>query len=71
MYDMDFFDYMMAALALAMFLIGIASLVGFFITGMWHCLLLAGMAFGMVGIWYHEDIHPKLSELWQKKNTEK
>lgn len=68
---MDFFDYMMAALALAMFLIGIASLVFFFITGMWHCLLCTGMAFGMVDIWYHEDIHPKVSMLWQKKNTEK
>lgn len=68
---MDFFDYMIAALALAMLLIGIASLAGFFITGMWHCLLFAGMAFGMVGIWYHEDIHPpKVSALW-KKNTEK
>ena len=68
---MDFFDYMIAALALAMLIIGIASLAGFFITGMWHCLLFAGMAFGMVVIWYYEDIHPKASALWQKKNTEK
>lgn len=68
---MDFFDYMMSALALAMFLIGIASLVGFFFTGMWHCLLITGIALVMVGIWYHEDIHPKISALWQKRNTEK
>lgn len=68
---MDFFDYMMAAMAFVMVIIGITSLIGFINTGMWHCLICAGIAFGMVGIWYHEDIHPKLSELWQKKNTEK
>lgn len=56
---MDFNNYCMAALAIIVLLLGIASIVGFIATGMGHCLVLAGMAFGMVGIWYHEKYYSK------------
>lgn len=68
---MDFFDYMMAALALAMIIIGIASLIGFFITGMWHCLFIALIDLGMVYIWYYEDYYSKGKSIWQRKSTKK
>lgn len=71
---MDFFDYLFAGLALVMFALGIASLAGFFITGMWHCLFCSAMPFGMVGVWYYEDYYSKnipIKALWQRKNTKR
>lgn len=69
---MAFFDYTLAVLAVIMFLLGITSVAGFFITGLWHCLYLSVLSFGMVGVWYYENYYSQnspLKPLWQKKNT--
>ena len=36
-------------------LLGIGSLVGFILTGMWHCLLVSVMCAGLIWAWYTED----------------
>lgn len=53
-------------------IIGITGIVGFLLTWMWHCLLIAGMCASMAWAWYYEDYKSKgkkLNTLWQKKNT--
>lgn len=47
----------MATLAFiaAFVLLGIISIIGFISSGMWHCLILALMAAGMVWALYRED----------------
>lgn len=52
--------------------IGITEIIGFVMTLMWHCLLLAAMCVALVGVWYYDGFkskNRKLSTLWQKRNT--
>ncbi len=67
-----FNDVAMAIFMLFFAFLGIACIIGFLLTWMWHCLLFAGMSAGMIWAWYYEDYKSKgnkLSSLWQKKNT--
>lgn len=70
---MDKFDAVITFIFIALFaLIGITEIVGFIITLMWHCLLLAAMSAAMIWALYDEEFkskNRKLSTLWQKKNT--
>lgn len=36
-------------------LLGVACIIGFFISGMWHCLLIAVMCAGIIWAWYSES----------------
>lgn len=49
-------------------LIGVTSIIGGFITGMWHCLLIGAMALVLPYVWYEEEYKSKGKSLWQKKN---
>lgn len=70
---MDKFDIVIAFVFVVFFaLISIIEIVGFIMTLMWHCLLLAAMCAAMAWVLYDEDFkskNKKLSTLWQKKNT--
>ena len=49
-------------------LIGLTSIIGGFITGMWHCFLIGAMALVLPYVWYEEEYKSKGKSLWQKKN---
>ena len=49
-------------------LIGVTSIIGGFITGMWHCFLIGAMALVIPYVWYEEEYKSKGKSLWQKKN---
>lgn len=70
---MDKFDTVITFVFIALFaLIGITEIVGFIMTLMWHCLLIAAMSAAMIWALYDEEFkskNKKLSTLWQKKNT--
>lgn len=36
-------------------LLGVACIIGFILSGMWHCLLIAVMCAGIIWAWYTED----------------
>lgn len=38
---------------------GVASLVGWIITGMWHCLMFAAIGAALTWVWYNEDYKSK------------
>lgn len=66
---MDKFDTVTTFVFIVIFaLIGITEIIGFVMTWMWHCLLIAAMIWAL----YDEEFNSKnkkLSTLWQKKNT--
>lgn len=70
---MDKFDTIVVFTFIAIFaIIGIAEIIVFIMTLMWHFLLLAAISAAMVWVLYDEDFkskNKKLSTLWQKKNT--
>lgn len=70
---MDKFDTIVAFTFIAFFaIIGIVEIIGFIVTLMWHCLMIAAMSAAMAWVIYDEDFkskNRKLSTLWQKKNT--
>ena len=49
-------------------LIGVTSIIGGFITGMWHSFIIGAMALVLLYVWYVEDYKSKGKSLWQKKN---
>lgn len=56
-------------IAVAFAALGIVEIIGFIMTLMWHCLLLAGMCAALVGVWYYDGFkskNKKMSTLWQK-----
>lgn len=70
---MDKFDTVTTFVFIVIFaLIGITEIIGFVMTWMWHCLLIAAMSAAMIWALYDEEFNSKnkkLSTLWQKKNT--
>lgn len=64
-----FFDIVGIGLMLVMVLLGVTSLIAWFVTWMWHLLMIAGMCAALVWVWYYEDYLSKGKRIWQKKNT--
>lgn len=59
------FDIMEIAIIAVIVLVGIASIIGGIVSGMWHCFLIGGMCTALAYAWYAER---KEDGLW-KKNT--
>lgn len=60
------FDIMEGALMTVIALLGLTSIIGGIVTGMWHCFLIGGMCMALIYAWYTEH---KEDVKWQKKNT--
>lgn len=64
-----FFDIVGIGLMLVMALLGITSLICWFVTWMWHFLFITVMCAVLIWAWYYEDYLSKGKRIWQKKNT--
>ena len=58
-----------AAIVVIMLLLGVVSIAGGIVTGMWHCFLIGGMMLALAYVWYNEEYKDKRKSTWQKKNT--
>lgn len=58
-----------AVIVAVMLLLGVASIVGGIMTGMWHCFLISGMTLVLAYAWYNEEYKGKRKSLWRKKTT--
>lgn len=71
--DAQRFEDISMAISIGIFaIIGIIEFIGFLLTLMLHCLVIAGMCAIAVWAWYQDEYKSKgrkLNTLWQKKNT--
>ena len=63
-----FFRNTEIGLMMVFVLLGITSIIGGLITGMFYCFIMAAMAFALPYVWYVEEYKSKGKSLWQKRN---